>query len=83
MEFASQADAEGELARVRAELEEEKLKNAELDSKNTDLTVEILFAETKSKLASPAPCEDCVVHEEDYKPLKNRFHSWFLELEVY
>ena len=29
MEVASQADAEGELARVRAELEEEKLKSAE------------------------------------------------------
>jgi DNA repair exonuclease SbcCD ATPase subunit len=71
MKFASQADAEGELARVRAELEEEKLKNAELDSKNDDLDskvehLEIEILVIKSKLASPPsppPCEDCVVHE--------------------
>ena len=37
-------NAEGELARVTTELEEEKLKNADLYSKNTNLTVEILFA---------------------------------------
>ena len=36
--------AEGELARVKTELEEEKIKNA-------DLTVEVLFAKTESKLA--------------------------------
>jgi chromosome segregation ATPase len=78
MEVASQADAEGELARVRAELEEEKLKNAELDSeknrlhfKNSDLEIDIL--EIKSKLASPPPCKDCVVHEEDYKWLSDRY----------
>jgi hypothetical protein len=49
---------EGELARVKTELEEEKIKNADLDSKNTDLTAEIPFAKTKSELASPPPCED-------------------------
>ena len=89
MEFASQADAEGELARVRAELEEEKLKNAELDSKNDDLDsknddLEIDILEIKSKLASPPPCEDCVVHEEDYKWLSGRYDKKLdedLELE--
>ena len=52
MEFSSQADAEGEL--VRAELEEEKLKNAELDSRNDDLDskagdleIEILVLKSK------------------------------------
>jgi hypothetical protein len=78
MEFASQADAEGELARVRAELEEEKVKNAELDSKNDDLDsknydLEIDILEIKSKLASPPPCKDCVVHEGDYKWLSDRY----------
>ena len=70
--------AEGELARVKTELEEEKIKNAELDSKktrpyfkNNDLEIDIL--EIKSKLASPPPCEDCVVHEEDYKWLSDRY----------
>jgi hypothetical protein len=80
MEFAPQADAEGELARVRAELEEKKLKNAELDSKNDDLDskvgdLEIEILVLKSKLASPPsppPCEDCVVHEEDYKKLDDQ-----------
>jgi hypothetical protein len=57
---------------VRAKLEEEKLKNAELDSKNDDLDsknddFEIDILAIKSKLASPPPCEDRVVHEEDYK----------------
>jgi hypothetical protein len=65
--------AEGELARVKTELEEKKIKNADLDSKNTDLTVEILFAKTASELASPPPCEDCVVHEEHYKWLSGRY----------
>ena len=65
--------AEGELARVKTELEEEKIKNADLDSKNTDLTAEILFAKTESELASPPPCEDCVVHEEHYKWLSDRY----------
>jgi hypothetical protein len=37
MEFASQADADGELARANAELEEQETKNADLDSKNVDL----------------------------------------------
>jgi hypothetical protein len=60
-------NAEGELARVTTELEEEKLKNADLYSKNTNLTVEILFAKTASELASPPRCEDCVVHEAHYK----------------
>jgi hypothetical protein len=72
--------AEGELVRVKAELEEEKLKNADLDSKNADLDskathleIEILFAKTASELASPPPCEDCVVHEENYKRLSGRY----------
>jgi hypothetical protein len=81
MEFSSQADAEGELSRARAELEEEKLKNAELDCKNDDLDskvehLEIEILVIKSKLASPPsppPCEDCVVHEEDYKWLSDRY----------
>jgi hypothetical protein len=71
---------EGELVRVKTELEEEKLKNADLDSKNTDLDskathleIEILFSKTASELASPPPCEDCVVHEENYKWLSDRY----------
>ena len=65
--------AEGELARVKTELEEEKIKNADLDSKNTDLTAEVLFAKTKSELVSPPPCDDRVVHEEHYKWLSGRY----------
>jgi chromosome segregation ATPase len=80
MEFAPQADAEGELARVRAELEEKKLKNAELDSKNDDLDskvddLEIEILVIKSKLASPPPCEDCVVHEGDYKEIYDLYNE--------
>jgi hypothetical protein len=67
-------EVEEELARVKTELEEMELKNADLDSKNTDLDrkathleIEILIAKTASELASPPPCEDCVVHEENYK----------------
>jgi hypothetical protein len=83
MEFSSQADAEGELARVRAELEEEKLKNAELDSKNDDLDskagdLEIEVLVIKSKLASPLsppPCEDCMVHEEDHKEIYDLYNE--------
>jgi hypothetical protein len=37
IEFSSQADADGELARANAELEEQEKKNADLDSKNVDL----------------------------------------------
>jgi hypothetical protein len=70
--------AEGELARVKAELEEEKLKNADLDSKNANLDskvthLEIEILEIKSELASPPPCEDCVEHELDYKKLDDRY----------
>ena len=62
--------AEGELARVETELEEEKIKNDDLDSKVTHLEIEIL--EIKSELASPPPCEDCVEHERNYKELDDR-----------
>ena len=70
--------AEGELARVKTELEEQGKKNADLDSKNVDLQsknddLEIEILKLKSKLASPPPCEDCVVHEEDYKWLSGRY----------
>ena len=72
--------AEGELARVKTELEEQGKKNTDLDSKNVDLQsknddLEIEILKLKSKLASPPPCEDCVVHEEDYKWLSDRYHK--------
>jgi chromosome segregation ATPase len=74
MKFASQADADGELARANAELEEQEKKNADLDSKNVDLQsknvdLEIEILKLKSELASPPPCEDCVEHKLDYKDL--------------
>jgi hypothetical protein len=78
VENAALRYAEGELARVKAELEDEKLKNADLDSKNanpdskaTHLKIEVL--ESKSELASPPPCEDCVEHELDYEKLDDRY----------
>jgi hypothetical protein len=80
MEFASQADANGELARVNAELEAVEKENADLHSKNTELdskndvlTIEVL--KLKSELASPPPCEDCVEHKLDYKNLSGRYHQ--------
>jgi hypothetical protein len=70
LRFASQADAEGELARANAELEEDKKKksdldskNVDLDSKNDDLEIEIL------KLESDLARRHCVEHERDYKEL--------------
>jgi chromosome segregation ATPase len=79
--FESQyALMEKQLARKDAKLEAEEKentdldsKNAELDSKNDDLEIEIL--EIKSKLASPPPCEDRVVHEENYKWLSGRYYE--------
>jgi hypothetical protein len=61
---------EKQLARKNARLEAEEKENADLDSKVTHLEIKIL--ESKSELASPPPCEDCVEHELDYKKLDAR-----------
>ena len=64
----------GELARVQTELEEPKLLVMKSKFARDELEIEILVM--KSKLASPhspPPCEDCVVHEEDYKWLSDRY----------
>jgi hypothetical protein len=66
MEFASQADADGELARANAELEKRRMRistarTSDLQSKNNDLEIELL--NTKSELAY-RKCEMCVGHEE-------------------
>ena len=73
MEFASQADADGELARANADLEQrleiEIDSCFDLQSKNTDLEIEI--PEMKSELAC-RECEMCVEHERNYKELDDR-----------
>jgi hypothetical protein len=66
---------------VKAELEEEKPKNADLDSKNADLDSKVTHLEIESlgvvELASPPPCENRVVHKEHYKWLQQdqQMHS--------
>jgi hypothetical protein len=80
MEFASQADADGELARKDEKLEAAEKENGDLDSKNVDLQskngdLEIEILKPKSELASPPPCEDCVEHKLDYKDLSGRYHQ--------
>jgi hypothetical protein len=74
MEFASQADADGELARANADLEErleiEIDSCFDLQSKNDDLEIEIL--EIKSELAC-RKCEVGVEHEEHYKWLPGKY----------
>jgi hypothetical protein len=70
--------AEGELARVKAEPEEQEKGNADLDSKHVNLQsknddLEIEVPKPKSELAY-RKCEMCVEHEGKYKWLSAVSH---------